>query len=52
MVNQWLIRLGLPLIPQKSQISMTGVRSASSERYLRDTAASQIICKEHRRQQE
>src|SRR5262245_24423016 len=31
---------------------MTGMRSGSSERYLRDTAASQIICNEHRRQQE
>jgi hypothetical protein len=30
---------------------MTGVRSGSSERYTRDTEASQIICKEHRRQQ-
>jgi hypothetical protein len=31
---------------------MTGVRSGSSERYLGDTSVSQIICKEHRRQQE
>jgi hypothetical protein len=30
--------------------AQTGMRSGSSERYLRDTAASQIICKQHRRQ--